>query len=104
MSAGNSVVDATCLAGLRGPECRIDSSGVATWYIFDGLGSVVGEADGSGTITASRKLDVYGLLREAEAGVPASDHKFVGNLGHTSDGETGLIYCAVRRIERLLDR
>lgn len=31
----------------RGPECRIDSDGnVATWYLFDGLGSVVAELGG----------------------------------------------------------
>jgi len=87
MQCGSMTV--THLTGLRHPEGRIDASGVATWYIFDGLGSVVGEANGSGTITASRKLDVYGLLREAEVGTPTSDHKFVGGLGQSDEHKAG---------------
>ena len=53
-----------------------------------GLGSVLGEVDGSGNVTATRKLDVYGAVR-ATTGTATSNHAFVGALGHPSEAETG---------------
>ena len=94
----NGVSQATYLAGLRGPEYRRDDvNGSIKWYVFDGLGSVLAEMDGSnGTLTASRKLDVYGAPR-ATQGTPSSKHAFVGNLGHTTEPDTGgLVYMRAR--------
>jgi RHS repeat-associated protein len=102
---GNGVSQATYLAGLRGPEYRRDDvNGTIKWYVGacpevgrDGLGSVLAEMDGSnGTLTASRKLDVYGAPR-ATQGTPSSKHAFVGNLGHTTEPDTGgLVYMRAR--------
>jgi YD repeat-containing protein len=55
---------ATYLHGPRGPEYRRDAAGNARWYLYDGLGSVLGEVDAAGNVTATRKLDVYCLLAE----------------------------------------
>jgi RHS repeat-associated protein len=92
---GNTIV-ATYLHGARGPEYRKDhGTGNVRWYLFDGLGSALGEVDGSGNITATRKYDVYGSVR-ASTGTSTSKHKFVGGLGHPSEDETGLVYMRAR--------
>jgi YD repeat-containing protein len=50
---------ATYLMGPRGPEYRRDdTTGNVRWYLYDGLGSVLGEVDPSGNVTASRKYPV----------------------------------------------
>src|SRR5258706_11935143 len=95
----NGAVSATYLAGPRGPEYRRDdSAGTVRWYCFDGLGSVLGEVDPSGNLTASRSYDVYGAVRTS-AGTSTSKHKFVGSLGHPSEDETGLIYMQARYLD-----
>jgi len=101
---------ATYLCGPRGPEYRRDDTqaegtytdasgthpaGKTRWYVYDGLGSVVGEVDPSGNITSSPKYDVYGLVR-TNSGTASTAHGFVGALGHTSDASTGLIYMRAR--------
>jgi len=104
---------ATYLIGPRGPEYRRDDQTQAIrWYLGacpgrsprDGLGSVLGEVDTAGNLTASRKprqgsvsgYDVYGLVRAGDNGT--GRHKFVGSLGHTSEDETGLIYPGFARV------
>ena len=102
----NGVSQATYLAGLRGPEYRRDDvNGSIKWYVFDGLGSVLAEMDGSnGSLTASRKLDVYGAPR-ATQGTPSSKHAFVGNLGHTTEPDTGgLVYMRARWMDPVTGR
>jgi RHS repeat-associated protein len=90
---------ATYLIGPRGPEYRRDdTAGTVRWYLFDGLGSVLGEVDPNGNITATRKLDVYGFVRSS-TGTSTSKQKFVGGLGHQSDDETGLIYMRARYMD-----
>ena len=69
----------------------------------DGLGSVQGEVDPNGTVTASRKFDVYGLVR-GSSGTSTSRHKFVGSLGHTSEDETGLLYMRARYYDPQIGR
>jgi len=91
---GGSVY-ATYLNGASGPMYRRDASGNVRWYLYDGLGSVQGEVDPSGNVTASRKFDVYGQVR-GSTGTSTSKHKFVGSLGHTSEDETGLVYMRAR--------
>jgi len=68
---------------------------VCRWYVFDGLGSVVGEVDPSGNLTSSPKYDVYGLVRQ-NPGTASSAMGFVGSLGHLSEAGTGLIYMKAR--------
>ena len=78
---------------------ELDSQGrtvtKARWYVYDGLGSVVGEVDPLGNLTSSPKYDVYRATR-ANAGAASSKQGFVGSLGHVSDAETGLIYMRAR--------
>jgi len=101
-----STVTATYLIGARGPEYRRDDTqtqtdgqghtfnGKASWYVFDGLGSVVGEVDPLGNLTSSPKYDVYGAVR-SNGGTATTKQGFVGSLGHVSD-DTGLVYMRAR--------
>ena len=116
---------------MRGSECRIDETnqtegyyrfdatgaviknaqgqpivfarGVTKWYVYDGLGSVVGEVDPSGNLTSSPKYDVYGLVRQ-NPGTASSAMGFVGGLGHLSEANTGLIYMRARYYDPSLGR
>ena len=102
-ATGSSI--ATYPAGPRGPEYRRDD-GASTirWYLYDGLGSVTGEVDPSGSVTSSRKFDVYGLVRGGTSPGGTSKHKFVGALGHPSEDETGLVYMRARYYDPVLGR
>jgi RHS repeat-associated protein len=96
-------VSAMYLIGPRGPEYRRDVGHQSvSWYVYDGLGSVVEEVDPSGNITAARKYDVYGLVRSGQLG--SSSQKYVGSLGHESDTNTGLIYMRARYMDPVLGR
>jgi RHS repeat-associated protein len=99
----NSSVDKTFLHGPRGPEYERTGSGNPSWYLYDGLGSVLGTVDGSGTVVHTRKYDVYGAVR-ASTGGSGPKHKFVGKLGHPSEDETGLIYMRARYCDPVLGR
>ena len=106
-NASNVLVPtATYLQGPRGSECRRDDTqaetdgqghmfGKTRWYVYDGLGSVAGEVNVNGNLTSSPKYDMYGAGR-ANTGAASSKQGFVGNLGHMSDTETGLIYMRAR--------
>lgn len=89
--------------GPTGPLYRRDSSGTLRWYVYDGLGSVLGEVDAAGTLQATRTCDVYGAARTV-IGTPTSKHAFVGNLGHPSEDETGLIYMRARYLDPVVGR
>ena len=96
---------ATYLVGARGPEYRRDDvTGQIRWYLYDGLGSVLGEVDPNGTITTSRKFDVYGAIRGGINPSGTSKHKFVGSLGHPSDDDTGLTYMRARYYDPAIGR
>ena len=101
----NGNVKATYFVGASGPAYRRDDAngGTVRWYLYDGLGSVLGEVDPNGNITARRKYDVYGMTR-AGSDAGTSKHKFVGNLGHPSEDETGLIYMRARYMDPVLGR
>ena len=101
-----STVTANYLIGARGPEYRRDDTQTQTdgqghtfgktgWYVYDGLGSVVGEVDPLGNVTSSPKYDVYGAVR-SNSGTASTKQGFVGSLGHLSEPETGLIYMRAR--------
>ncbi len=70
--------------------------GKTAWYVYDGLGSVVGEVDFNGNLTTSAKYDVYGAKRLGGTGTASSRQGFVGSLGHVTDTETGLVYMRAR--------
>jgi RHS repeat-associated protein len=100
----NGTVKATYLVGARGPEYRRDDqAGTIRWYVYDGLGSVVGEVAPDGTLTRAQSFDVYGCVRTS-SGAATTKHKFVGALGHPSDDETGLIYMRARYMDPLCGR
>ena len=105
---------ATYLQGPRGSEYRRDDTATeldslgnivakTRWYMYDGLGSVVGEVDPLGNLTSSPKYDVYGAVR-ANTGNASSKQGFVGSLGHVSDTETGLIYMRARYYDASIGR
>ena len=103
LHSGN--VKATYFMGASGPAYRRDDAngGTVRWYLYDGLGSVLGEVDPNGNITARRKYDVYGATRTgSDAGT--SKHKFVGRLGHPSEDETSLIYMQARYYDPQIGR
>ena len=91
----NGVLDKTYFHGLRGPEYERTGAGNPTWYVYDGLGSVVGLLDVNGSLVSTRKYDVYGSVRGG-TGISGSKHKFVGSLGHPSEDDAGLIYMRAR--------
>jgi RHS repeat-associated protein len=100
----NGTLKATYLVGPRGPEYRRDDqAGTIRWYVYDGLGSVVGEVDPSGNLTRAQSFDVYGCVRTS-SGAATTKHKFVGALGHPSDDETGLIYMRARHYDPVCGR
>ena len=116
-AAGGSLTPATVTAtyfqGASGPAYRrddtqseLDSQGrtvtKARWYVYDGLGSVVGEVDPLGNLTSSPKYDVYGATR-SNAGTATSKQGFVGSLGHVSD-DTGLVYMRARYMDPSIGR
>ena len=86
----------TYFQGPQGPLYR-KASGEADphWYLYDGLGSVVGEVDPTGNVTASKLFDVYGATRGG-SGSPTTRQGFVGGLGHQTDDETGMVYMRAR--------
>src|SRR5579875_2187778 len=53
-------------------------------------------------IIAARKYDVYGLVRSGQSG--SSSQKYMGSLGHESEGNTGLIYMRARYMDPVLGR
>ena len=101
---GDFVADVTYLTGPRGPEYKLDNAtNEVKWYIFDGLGSVVAEADDNGNVSNARAYDVYGIPRGG--GTSSTKHGFVGNLGHTTEPDTGgLVYMRARWMDPLTGR
>ena len=72
---------ATYLQGPRGSEYRRDDTATeldslgnivakTRWYVYDGLGPVVGEVDPLGNLTSSPKYDGYGVVRANTRVVP----------------------------------
>ena len=117
------VATATYFQGTNGPTCRIDEThrdegyynpsgttpaglqmrGRSKWYVFDGLGSVVGEVDFNGNLTGTRHFDIYGAARAA-TGLTTSKQGFVGKFGHQTDADTSLVYMQARYYDPALGR
>ncbi len=100
---GGAPSTATYLVGPRGPEYRRDAAGNTKWYSYDGLGSVLGEVDLNGNLTAIRSYDVYGAKRTT-GGTQSTNHGFVGSLGHPSEDSTGMIYMRARYMDPAVGR
>src|SRR5579872_3812535 len=95
---------ATYLTGAQGPCYRRDDvGGSVRWYLYDGLGSVLGEVDPTGNLTSTRTFDVYGATRTS-TGTHTSKHGYVGQLGHPSEDETGLTYMRARYYDPAVGR
>jgi RHS repeat-associated protein len=96
---------ATYLTGPRGMEYgKDDANGEVRWYLYDGLGSVIGEVDNTGTITSTHQNDVYGNTLSS-SGTSTTNHKFVGRLGHRTEASTGnLTYMGARYYDPVLGR
>ncbi len=102
--AGVLNVSATYLLGPSGPMYKRPANAIdVRWYVYDGLGSVVGEVDVSGAMLVEKKHDVFGL-RRGTVGTENSRHGFVGSLGHYSDDETGLVYMRARYYDPAIGR
>jgi len=107
LDQGDFVTDVTYLLGPRGIEYRKDTSGVS-WYLYDGLGTVIGEVDATGSVTYTAKHDVYGAVRDS-AGTSDSKNRFCGSLGHAQEDATGptgsgLIYMRARWMDPVTGR
>jgi RHS repeat-associated protein len=95
-SALDSPTTVTYFQGPQGPLYRKASTTTdPSWYVYDGLGSVVGEVSVTGCMTAGKLFDVYGATR-GYTGTPTTRQGFVGGLGHETDDETGLVYMRAR--------
>ena len=102
--AGVLYASATYLLGPSGPMYKRPANAAdVRWYVYDGLGSVVGEVDVTGNLIAEKKHDVFGL-RRGTVGTEKSRHGFVGSLGHYSDDETGLVYMRARYYDPAIGR
>jgi len=100
----NGTAFATYFTGIGGPVYRrSDLTGSVSWYVYDGLGSVVAEVSPTGVVTAGDKYDVYGSLR-SRTGTATTSHGFVGSLGHQSEANTGLIYMRARYYDPSIGR
>jgi RHS repeat-associated protein len=88
-----------------------DTDGNQTHFLYGGLGSTTGVADGNGNVTASYGYDVFGALRSGSPG--ATERLFTGEpfacaQDRQRDSESGLYYLRARyydpEIGRLLSQ
>lgn len=102
----NGAAYATYLTGVSGPVYRrYDITGAVSWYVYDGLGSVIAEVSPTGAVTAGKKYDVYGNVRpQYSTGISTTNHGFVGALGHMQEANTGLIYMRARYYDPVIGR
>jgi len=86
--------------GAMGYICRIDEGAngeilARDYFVYDGLGSCRALVSSNGLIVAKYDYDVYGSVRGQE-GQRANNFKYVAQIGHPTDEETGLIYMRAR--------
>jgi RHS repeat-associated protein len=63
--------------------------------VYDGLGSCRALVSSNGIVVAKYDYDVYGSVRGQE-GQRANSFRYVAQIGHPTDEETGLIYMRAR--------
>jgi RHS repeat-associated protein len=88
------------VVGAMGYVCRIDEGAngeilARDYFVYDGLGSCRALVSSSGVVVAKYDYDVYGSIRGQE-GQRANSFKYVAQIGHPTDEETGLIYMRAR--------
>jgi RHS repeat-associated protein len=88
------------VVGAMGYVCRIDEGAngeilARDYFVYDGLGSCRALVSSNGVIVAKYDYDVYGSVRDQE-GQRANSFKYVAQIGHPTDEETGLIYMRAR--------
>jgi len=86
--------------GAMGYVCRIDEGAngeilARDYFVYDGLGSCRALVSSNGVVVAKYDYDVYGSVRGQE-GQRANSFKYVAQIGHPTDEETGLIYMRAR--------
>jgi RHS repeat-associated protein len=86
--------------GAMGYVCRIDEDAngqilARDYFVYDGLGSCRALVSSNGIVVAKYDYDVYGSVRGQE-GQRANSFKYVAQIGHPTDEETGLIYMRAR--------
>jgi RHS repeat-associated protein len=86
--------------GAMGYVCRIDEGAngeilARDYFVYDGLGSCSALVSSNGIVVAKYDYDVYGSVRDQE-GQRANSFKYVAQIGHVTDEETGLIYMRAR--------
>jgi RHS repeat-associated protein len=86
--------------GAMGYVCRIDEGAngeilARDYFVYDGLGSCRALVSSNGIVVAKYDYDVYGSVRGQE-GQRANSFKYVAQIGHPTDEETGLIYMRAR--------
>jgi len=86
--------------GAMGYVCRIDEGAngeilARDYFVYDGLGSCRALVSSNGVVVAKYDYDVYGSVRGQE-GQRANNFKYVAQIGHPTDEETGLIYMRAR--------
>jgi len=86
--------------GAMGYVCRIDEGAngeilARDYFVYDGLGSCRALVSSSGVVVAKYDYDVYGSVR-GQDGQRANSFKYVAQIGHPTDEETGSIYMRAR--------
>ncbi len=86
--------------GAMGYVCRIDEGAngeilARDYFVYDGLGSCQALVSSNGVVVTKYDYDVYGSVRGQE-GQRANNFKYVAQIGHSTDEETGLIYMRAR--------
>jgi RHS repeat-associated protein len=123
-AGGGFEIKASYMPGAHGIVYRKQAGQVPEWYMYDGLGSVVGIMTAEKNrptgateveVLATRIYDVYGNIR-GNLGIGTKDndpnwdrdfgtkHQFCGGLGHMYDSETSLIYMRARYYDPELGR
>lgn len=103
MDASSNVVTAYVYSG-ESPLLRYDAALTPTYYLEDGMGSVIALMDGAGAATARFDYDSFGVVRGGEGGVdegPGGDFRFHGMW---RDRESGLYYVRARMYDAISGR
>ena len=83
-------------AGGATPFMRLDENGNPIYYLMDGMGTVIGLADGEGQEVADLRYDSFGNLRSGDGRMEAAmggDFRFQGQW---LESESGLYYFRAR--------
>jgi len=96
------------VVGAMGHICRIDEDAngqilARDYFVYDGLGSCRALVASNGVVVAKYDYDAHGAVREQNS-QRSNSFKYVAQIGHPTDEETGLIYMRARYYEPLTGR